>query len=137
MERIEELLEKPCWIIDILPERVPEGSGGQYFAAEKLFLRDPALRQRQASFLLKLNCYYDFVLADAEGRENRNPDPETLLGLVGRESLNVIAGENALISADCTDTYMTLYNPDERMLALAEKIAAAEGLFVWRGNNLE
>lgn len=24
-------------------------------------------------------------------------------------------------------------NPDERMLALAEKIAAAEGLFVWKG----
>lgn len=25
------------------------------------------------------------------------------------------------------------YGPDERMLALAEKIAAAEGLFVWKG----
>ena len=134
MDRIEELLGKPCWIIDILPERVPEGSGGQYFAAEKVFLRDPTLRRRQASFLLKLNCYYDLALADAEGGEQRNPDPETLCGLAGREYLYIFAGENALITSDCTDTYMTLYNPDERMLALAEKIAAAEGLFVWRGD---
>lgn len=62
MDRMEELLEKPCWIIDILPERVPERSGGQ---------------------------------SGTESGEERNPD--------------------------------------ERMLALAEKIAAAEGMFVWKG----
>ena len=35
---IEELLEKPYWIIDILPKRVPKDSPGQYFTIEGFFL---------------------------------------------------------------------------------------------------
>ena len=35
---IEELLQAPCWIIDILPEQVPADGPGQYFAVEKYFL---------------------------------------------------------------------------------------------------
>ena len=32
---IETLLNKPYWVIDILPEQVPEDSAGQYFAIEQ------------------------------------------------------------------------------------------------------
>ena len=32
---IEELLNTPYWIIDILPKQVPAGGAGQYFAVEK------------------------------------------------------------------------------------------------------
>ena len=32
---IDELLQLPCWNIDILPEQVPKDSPGQYFAVEK------------------------------------------------------------------------------------------------------
>ena len=35
---IDELLQMPYWIIDILPEQVPEDSPGQYFSVEKYFL---------------------------------------------------------------------------------------------------
>ena len=38
MMTIDELLQKPYWIIDILPEQVPADSPGQYFAVEKYFL---------------------------------------------------------------------------------------------------
>ena len=31
-QKIEELLEKEYWVVDILPERVPEGAPGQVFA---------------------------------------------------------------------------------------------------------
>ena len=129
---IEELLEKPYWIIDLLPEVVPEKNGGQFFSAEAWFLKDPDLRRRQVRFLLKLNCYYDLTIAGEE-EEIRNPKPEELASLVGRKYLNILAGEHCLISADHTDIYMTLYNPDARMLELAEKLASAEGLFVRKG----
>ena len=129
---IEELLEKPYWVIDILPEQVPEKSGGQFFAVEAWFLKDPALRRKQTDFLLKLNCYYDLTIV-REDEEIRNPKPEELASLVGCEYLNILVGEDALLSADHTDIYMTLYNPDERLLGLAEKLASAEGLFVRKG----
>lgn len=41
---IEELLEKPYWIIDILPKQVPKDSPGQYFAVEDFFLKKSFLR---------------------------------------------------------------------------------------------
>ena len=32
---VEELLQTPYWIVDILPAQVPADSAGQYFAVEK------------------------------------------------------------------------------------------------------
>jgi hypothetical protein len=40
---IEELLQCPYWIIDILPSQVPENSPGQYFTVEKYFLQGDRL----------------------------------------------------------------------------------------------
>ena len=40
---IETLLNKPYWVVDFLPEQVPEGSAGQFFAVEDYWLRKPAL----------------------------------------------------------------------------------------------
>ena len=131
MSEIDELLTKPCWIIDILPEQVPGNGPGQFFAIEKAFLHDPDLRRKQADLLLKLNCYYDLMLVRDE-EEIRNPAPEKLAELIGREYLIILIGD-ALISADNTNTYMALFGPDEKLLELIRKLAAAEGLFVWKG----
>lgn len=38
---IDELIEKPYWIVDILPEQVSKKSGGQYFAIEQFYLSEP------------------------------------------------------------------------------------------------
>ena len=40
MDRIEELLQTPYWIIDILPMQVPKDSAGQYFAVEDYYLKE-------------------------------------------------------------------------------------------------
>ena len=32
---MEELLQKPCWVIDFLPEQVPADAAGQFFAVEE------------------------------------------------------------------------------------------------------
>ena len=131
MSEIDKMLTQPCWIIDILPERVPGNGPGQFFAVEKVFLHDPDLRRKKTHLLLKLNCYYDLTLV-RDQEEIKNPGPEKLADLIGKEYLFIMIG-NALITADNTDTYMTLFGPDEKMLELVRKLAAAEGLFVWKG----
>ena len=138
---IDELLLTPYRVIDILPERVPENSPGQYSAVERYFLKDKALRRRQAELLLKLNCYYDltFVLPRPDGTEEEifNPAPETVTKLVGREYLCVLIGgevpgvPEALITADRADAYMTVYHAEGRLLDLIHKLTEAAGLFLW------
>ena len=59
---IEELLQSPYWIIDILPSQVPKDSPGQYFAVEKVFLqgdRIEEIKQKHIDLIWKLNCYRD------------------------------------------------------------------------------
>ena len=64
---IEELLQCPYWIIDILPSQVPKDSPGQYFAVEKYFLqgdRIEEIKQKHINLILKLNCYRDISIGD-------------------------------------------------------------------------
>lgn len=127
----DDIFESPYWVIDILPERVPKASPGQYFAVEEYFLSKPKLlriKRKKLALLLKLNCYYDFA-ADGEN----NPSPEKLKRLLRGYAAITVGG--ALITSDPGDTYMTLYNPDDRMLELAGKLASCEGLFLWKGGD--
>ncbi len=129
MDAIEELLEKPYWIIDILPRQVPADSPGRYFALEPVLRRDPGLVRKKLGLLLKLNCYYA-LLAAPDGEEPGEFDPAELEEWRGSRYLNVLLG-GALLTADPEDTYMTLYGADEDLLSLTRALAAAEGLFLW------
>ena len=126
---IDELLQAPYWIVDILPEQVPADGPGQYFAVEKYYLekdRLAAVKDKHVNVLLKLNCYRQLSL-DGE----TNPPPERLAAAVKRRSLCLRVDE-ALILSEPDDTHMTLFDPDERLLALVRTLAAGEGLFVWQ-----
>ena len=71
---IEELLQTPYWIIDILPKQVPKDGPGQYFAIADFFLQDEnltAVKQRHLNLILKLNCYRDISLDEDEERKRR------------------------------------------------------------------
>ena len=64
---IEELLQSPYWIIDILPAQVPKDSPGQYFAIEDYYLQEKQLaeiKQKHINIVLKLNCYMDLYIYD-------------------------------------------------------------------------
>ena len=140
MERqdiIEAFLDKPYWIIDILPMQVPAEAAGQYFKIERYFLSQlDGISKRFASVLVKLNCYIDLQVGLEEDWIS-NPDPGNLERLFGnaaslRSPLSIIVGsEDALITFSGDDHYMTLYNPDEEILELVRQCALAEGLFVW------
>ena len=128
MERIEALLKRPYWIIDILPMRVPEGGPGQYFRVEDYIRRErlAALRQRYIDLLLKLNCYRDL---DLDGEIN--PAPARLAEALRTRPVVLGAGD-AVILSEPDDSFMTLLQPDGELLALVKTLAAGEGLYVWK-----
>lgn len=66
MKSIEQLLQTPYWIIDVLPERVPSNSPGQVFSVERFFLQRQLsdIKQKHINIILKLNCYLDLSLDD-------------------------------------------------------------------------
>ncbi len=136
---IEELLNKPYWVIDILPEQVPENSAGQYARIEEYFLQYEqmaALRQRFATILLKWNCYDDFhVLLPDESQSWDNPIPHQLADLLtcGQYDLLILLKEKrCLITVNRDDTYMTVYNPSPELRKRIRALAASEGLFFWQ-----
>ena len=127
-QQIEELLNKPYWIIDILPSRVPESGPGQYFAVEAYFLKEQmaAIKQKHIRLVLKLNCYRDVAL---EGETN--PAPARIAEVMRRQFVYIML-DGAMILSEPDDTHLTLFNPDEDLLALVREMAGGEGLYVWK-----
>lgn len=129
---IDELLQTPCWIIDILPEQVPKDSPGQYFAVEDYYLEEErlaAIKQKHINVILKLNCCRDISLDEETAV---NPSPERIAGEMRRRYLCIMVDDSMILS-EPDDTHMTVFDPDEKLLELIKALAAAEGLFVWKG----
>ncbi len=127
---IEELLDTPYWIIDILPKQVPAGGAGQYFAVEK-YLRDTQLsdiKKKHVNLILKLNCYRDISLD--EGKTVNIP-PEQIADAIHKRCVNIMV-DDALIISEPEDTHLTIFHPDEELLALVRELAFSEGMFVWK-----
>ena len=126
MKTVEELLQCPYWIIDILPSQVPADSPGQYFAVEKYFLqgeRINEIKQKHINLILKLNCYRDISIGD-----------ETAIHIADemkKRYLYIMTGESMILS-EPDDTHLTVFNPDSQLLELLRQLASGEGLFVWK-----
>ncbi len=128
---IDELLQKPYWVIDIFPEQVPAESSGQFFAIEKYYLEEKrirAIKQKHINLILKLNCYRSISIDEDPAID---PDPEYIDAEMRRRYLYIIIGDTMILS-EPDDTHMTVFNPDEKLLELIKTIAAGEGLFVWQ-----
>ena len=134
---IEELLEKPCMVVDFLPEQVPERDARQYFAVEKYYLepeRYKGFREKFTDILVKLSCYYAFSVCEAAvGKFTDNPAPEWLAGKIreGKDLCVLLPEEKVLITLNRDDLYMTVYNAGGKVLGIVEKLAGANGMFVW------
>lgn len=145
-DKIDELIEKAYWLIDIFPEQVKADSEGQFFPIEQYFLKHSNIErvyQKFINILLKLNCYYDFQVSYiVEDGWIKNPPPETLTQWIfqcishecgKREYMNIIIeSENSMMIVNGDDLYMALYNPSNKLKSLVETFAGAEGLFVWK-----
>ena len=143
-EQRERLLEGPCYVIDFLPRQVPADSKGNYFDAARYLTEHPRLNglyRRFARLVLCLNCYYP-IAANLHPEEEWSGDlpPEELTALVEACSGDgpayvslLLPGEDALLTLDGGDLYMTVFHPSEDLLDLIRQLAAAEGLFVRKG----
>ena len=135
-KNVEELLEKPYQVIDILPEQVPEEASGRYFAVERYYL-EPArftdIRKRFADIVIKLYCYYDLIvlLGDAD-EPSVDPGPEQLENWIesAKQHMCILIGNDSLLMISTDDLYMTVFNADESLTARIELLAKAKGLFV-------
>ncbi len=128
---VEELLQCPYWIIDIVPSQVPEDSPGQYFAVEKYFLQDDRIeeiKQKHINLILKLNCYRDISISN---ETVINPLPRHVADEMKKRYLYIMTGESMILS-EPDDTHLTVFNPDPQLLELIRQIAFGEGLFVWK-----
>lgn len=128
---VDELLQKPYWIIDILPDQVPADSPGQYFAVEKYFLgkeRIGMIKQKHIDLILKLNCYRRISIDE---EEEGNPSPERIANEMRERYLYIMLNDSMILS-EPDDTHMTVFNPDKETLELIRKLAAGEGLYVWQ-----
>jgi hypothetical protein len=136
----EDYLNKPYWVVDILPQQVPADSPGQYFTIEKYYLEHPQIDhiyRKFANILLKLNCYCELEVSR---------DCETFSGDFAPEDLERFLLEtnaspyplyirvnhmDALFAYAGDEHYLTLYEPDRELLRLVHQLAQSEGLFVW------
>ena len=142
---IDDYLEMPYWIIDILPRRVSKEDGGRYFKVEEFFLKHPEVNQLGLKFcniLLKLNCYYDIHVCHDTENWQKNPEPADLARMItmcmSEERTNscplyiLIPATDTMIGINGDDTYMTLYHPTEELLQLLRLLVTTEGLFLWQ-----
>lgn len=137
MMTVDDYLEKPYWLIDILPKQVPANSRGQYFKIERYWLQQPqfgSICRKFANLLIKLNCYYEVSVADASGAASVGLQPESIEKMLtgGDAVYMVMDSENAMFSFNGDDHYMTLYNPSKELLEFVSLLASSEGLLVWK-----
>ena len=128
---IDELVQRPYWVIDILPERVPEDSPGQFFVIEKYFLGKnhmSAIKQKHINLVLKLNCYRRIAI---DYEKEWNPSPVRIAEEMRSKYLYLMM-DDAMILSEPVDTHMTVFDPDEELLDLIRALASSEGLFVWQ-----
>ena len=132
---MEEYLDKPYWVIDILPKQVPADGKGQYFRIEKYFLEHPQIDNIYRKFtniLLKLNCYEDIDVSHDGEDWITNPAPQELEAallkcLADKQMFYIILkSADVLITVSGDDTYMTVYNPTEEVLELLGSLAGSD-----------
>lgn len=139
METVEKLLEKQCFIIDFLPEQVPEESGEQFFEVEKYLLNNYerfGIKDRILRIILKAMCYYPVSVLWGEWIKQPTPEQvseiiDTIMDNHSGDMNMIFTSKEALLQFEWDCLNISVYNPDEEMYERFEKIATSEGMF-WR-----
>ncbi len=138
-QKVNELLEKKCYVIDFLPQRVPTDSNGQYFRVENYLLNNfkkYGIYDKFVNVILKLMCYYHSMI-QWNGVHDQ-PLPEITVSAVEEimsnhsGTLNILfPDENVLLVFEWDCLNLSVYNPNEDVQRLMMSIVQSEGLFLW------
>lgn len=137
-DKIEELLNRQAYLIDIFPKTVPQKADNRYFAVEKYFQQNRSEFERKlTTIMLKLYCYYDFTVV-FDDDINENPQVEELTVLLKKcfsgelGYINIFLPESeAVMLLNYGDLYMTAYNVSGELKELLAKLVSSEGLFFY------
>lgn len=146
--KIDELLEKQAFLVDIFPCTVPDKPDNRYFAVEDFFFRyREELGRKFLNILLKLYCYYDLTFVVDE-KIYDNPGPDQMAGLItscygncpdeeerdrsGDRIIIMLPEHDSMIVLDRDDQCMVVYDPDEELKEMIGKLVWAEGLFFYK-----
>ena len=136
----DSLLQTPVHIIDILPQQVPKGFGGQYFDIEEYLLQDAQrlpLFRRFAALVLKLNCYYDLEVRLGDSWQKNPPPAELVKWIVScgenvDSYVTILIDESSSLSIDSDSLYIACYNLTPALELLLSQLVVADGLFLRR-----
>ncbi len=143
VNKIDELLEKPCYVIDFLPKRVSKTDDGQFFDIEYYLLnsdRHNKIAEKFKNIIFKLMCYYHISILTNDWIDR--PKPEVIDDAINKimncrsGTLNIIfPEENALLIFEWDCLNLSIYNPPENMIEIMEESASPEGLFLWQSED--
>ena len=140
-EITESLLEKICYVIDILPSQMADFD--KYSDIEEYYLQEKELdkfAEKIVNIAIKIQGYHEFEIFC--GTWKRKVATRELARLV-RETirskdgfLNMLSKkENMLLSIHGQTLHMDIYNPTLVAIANLSMLASAEGLFMRRSEN--
>ena len=137
-DRIEELMDKKAYLIDIFPKTVPQKADNRYFAVEKYFQQNRSEFERKlTAIILKLYCYYDFTVV-SEDSITENPQVKELTVLLEKcfsgdhGYINIFLPEcETIMLLNYGDLYMTAYNVSGELKGLLAQLVSSEGLFYY------
>ena len=143
IDKIEKLLEKPCFVIDFLPKQVPKDSKGQYFEVEQYLLHQynsDYFYNRFLNVILKIMCYYHIDVKWKGWHEQ--PSPQFIAQAL-KEMMNdrsdtiaiIFPDEETLLVCDWDSLNLAVYNSNSDMQDIMSSIARSEGLFWWPSSN--
>lgn len=138
IDRIDALMDKKAYLIDIFPKTVPQKADNRFFAVEKYFHQNRSeLERKLIAVILKLYCYYDFTVV-IEDNITDNPQVDVLTVLLKKcfsgelGYINIVLPEcEAMLALNYGDLYMTAYNVSGELMELLAQLVNAEGLFFY------
>ena len=141
--KIDELLEKPCYVIDFLPQRVPNTSSGHFFDIEYYLLNSEKrheMKSKYVNIILKLMCYYrTSILWNGWNNHPKPADIEIAVSEIIENHSGTLyilfPDEDTLLVFEWDSLNFSIYNLTENMKEIVEKIALSEGFFCWKGSD--
>ena len=138
IDRIDSLMDKKAYMIDIFPKTVPQKVDNRYFAVEKFFQQNRSeFKLKLTSIILKLYCYYDLTVV-IDGNITENPQVDELTVLLKKcfsgelRYINIVLPEcEAMLLLNYGDLYMTAYNVSGELKELLAQLVSAEGMFFY------
>ena len=135
-EITESLLEKICYVIDILPSQMADYE--KYAEIEAYYLQEKELEQfaeKIVNIAIKMQGYHEFEIFC--GTWQHDVVPEKLADMVRKTIrskngfLNMLSKQdNMLLSVHGQTLYMEVYNPTLAAIANVSMLASSEGLFM-------